>query len=73
VVIDDVRLLSSGDHWPPVIRLDYRIGDRSGRWVETWDDETLRTESLEVASGLWLALVGVHLMDLTEPPPTERP
>jgi hypothetical protein len=72
VVIDDVQLLSPGDEWPPVIRLDYRIGDLPGHWVETWDDETLRTESLEVASGLWLAVVGVHLMNLSEPPPAEQ-
>jgi hypothetical protein len=73
VVIDDVRLLSPGDQWPPVIRLDYRIGDQRGRWVETWDNETLRTESLEAASGLWLSIVSVHLMDLTEPPASEQP
>jgi hypothetical protein len=72
VVIEDVQLLSPGDAWPPVIRLDYRIGDLPGRWVETWDDETLRTERLEAASGLWLSIVSVHLMDLSEPPAVER-
>ena len=69
VVIDDLALLSTPDRWPPVIRLDYRIGGKAGRWVETWDDETLRSESLEAASGLWLSIVSIHLMDLTEPPP----
>ena len=72
VVIDDVRLLSPSDEWPPVIRLDYRIGDRSGRWVETWDDETFHTGSLEAASGLWLSIVSAHLMDLVEPPVADR-
>jgi hypothetical protein len=69
---DDVQLLSSGNEWPPVIRLDYRIGDRPGRWVQAWDDETLRTGSLEAASGLWLSIVSAHLMDLIEPPVADR-
>jgi hypothetical protein len=73
VVIDDVRLLSPGDQWPPVIRLDYRIGDKPGRWVEAWDGQTFSTESLEAASGLWQAIVSIHLMDLDEPPADERP
>jgi hypothetical protein len=73
VVIDDVRLLSPGDQWPPVIRLDYRIGDQPGRWIETWDGLTFRTDSLEAASGLWLSIVSRRLMDLTEPPAEDRP
>jgi hypothetical protein len=73
IVIDDVRLLSPADQWPPVIRLDYRIADQRGRWVETWDDQILRDGSPEAASGLWLSIVGVHLMDLSEPPVAERP
>jgi hypothetical protein len=68
IVIEDVALLSSPDRWPPVIQLDYRFGGTAGRWVETWDDHTLRSESLEVASELWLSIVSIHLMDLTEPP-----
>lgn len=72
VVIDDVRLLSVPDQWPPVIRLDYRIGDQRGRWVDSWDGKILRTESLEAASGLWQAIVSVHLTDLDEPPDDER-
>jgi hypothetical protein len=71
VVIDDARLLSPGDQWPAVIRLDYRIGEKPGRWIETWDDQTLRSASLVAASGLWLSIVSVHPMDLVEPPPGE--
>jgi hypothetical protein len=69
IVIDDIALLSPPDWWPPVIQLDYRIGGKAGRWVETWEGETLRSEPLEAASGLWLSIVSIHLMDLTEPPP----
>lgn len=69
VVIDDVLLLSPPDQWPPVIQLDYRIGGKAGRWIDTWDDDTLRSASLEAASGLWLSIVSIHLMDLTEPRP----
>jgi hypothetical protein len=69
VVIDDVALLSAAGHWPPVIQLDYRIGGKGGRWVDTWDDDTLRSLPLEAASGLWLSIVSIHLMDLTEPRP----
>jgi hypothetical protein len=69
--IVDIRLLSSADEWPPVIQLDYTIGDQAGRWVDTWDGEVFELP-LEAASGLWLALVGVRLMDATEPPPEHR-
>jgi hypothetical protein len=69
----DIRLLSRPDEWPPVIQLDYTIGDQAGRWVDTWDDEIMRTERLEAASGLWQALVSVYLLDATEPPPEHRP
>jgi hypothetical protein len=69
IVIEDVVLLSPPDQWPPVIQLDYSISGKAGRWVETWDDETLRDDSLEVASGMWLSIVSIHLMDLREPPP----
>lgn len=72
VVIDSVVLVSSADQWPPLIRLDYRIGGKRGRWLETWEGEALRTESLEAASGLWLSIVSIHLMDLAEPPPEHR-
>jgi len=73
VVLDDVRLLTPADQWPPVIRLDYRIGEQRGRWIETWDDQTLRAGTLDAASGLWLSIVSAHLMDLTEPPAAEQP
>ena len=69
IVIDHVALLSAPDDWPPVILLDYRIDGKAGRWIETWEGYALHTESLEAASGLWLAIVSVHLMDLAEPPP----
>ena len=72
VVIEDVQLLLPGDQWPVRIQLDYRIGDRPGRWVETWDDDMLRSEGMEAASGLWQSIVSVHLMDRAEPPPAER-
>jgi hypothetical protein len=72
IVIENVVLLSAPAQWPPVIQLDYRIGGKAGRWVETWEGETLRSEPLEVASGLWLSIVSIHLMDLTEPPPEHR-
>jgi hypothetical protein len=72
VVIEDVRLLSPGDQWPALIQLDYRQGDRPGRWVEEWDDDMLRSAGLEAASGLWQAVVSVHLMDRREPPAAER-
>ena len=72
VVIDDVALLSPPDRWPPVIQLDYRIGEKRGRWIETWDDDLLRDDPLEAASGLRLSIVSVHLMDLSEPPPNHR-
>jgi hypothetical protein len=72
VVIEDVGLLSPGDQWPAVIQLDYRLGDRPGRWVEEWDDDMLRSAGLEAASGLWQSIVSVHLMDRAEPPTAER-
>jgi hypothetical protein len=72
VVIEDVRLLSPGDRWPAVIQLDYRLGELPGRWVEEWDDNMLRNGGLEAASGLWLSIVSVHLMDQAEPPAAER-
>jgi hypothetical protein len=72
VVIEDVRLLTAGDQWPAMIQLDYRLGDRPGRWVEEWDDDMLRSAGLEAASGLWQSIVSVHLMDQTEPPAAER-
>ena len=55
-----------------MIQLDYRLGGRPGRWVETWDDDMLRNEGLLAASGLWQSIVSVHLMDLSEPPAGER-
>jgi hypothetical protein len=73
VVIEDVRLLSPRDQWPAVIQLDYRLGDRPGRWAEEWDEGMVRSAgSLEAASGLWLSIVSVHLMDQAEPPAGER-
>jgi hypothetical protein len=69
IVIEDVALLSPPYQWPPTIQLDYRIRGKRGRWVETWDDALLRSDPLEAASGLWLSIVSVHLMDLTAPPP----
>ena len=72
VVIEDVRLLSPGDRWPAVIQLDYRQGDRPGRWVEEWDDDMLRSAGMEAASGLWQSIVSVHLMDRAQPPAAER-
>jgi hypothetical protein len=73
VVIEDVRLLSPGDQWPAVIQLDYRLGDRPGRWAEEWDEGMVRSAgSLEAASGMWLSIVSVHLMDQAEPPAAER-
>ncbi len=68
IIIEDIVLLSSADQWPPVIQLDYRIGAKAAQWVETWDDDTLSSESLEAASGLWLSIVSTHLMDFAEPP-----
>src|SRR5437660_12323770 len=68
----DIRLLSRPNEWPPVIQLDYTIGDQAGRWVDTWDGEIMRTERLDAASGLRLALVGVRLLDATEPPLEHR-
>ena len=59
---------SAPDAWPAVIRLDYRIGDRRGRWEEPWGEE-LEVGSVEAAANLWLAIVHIHLMDLTEPLP----
>jgi hypothetical protein len=68
IVLEDISLQSSPDAWPAVIRLDYRIGDRRGRWEEPWGEE-LEVGSIEAAANLWLAIVHIHLMDLTEPPP----
>lgn len=73
VVIDDVRLLSDPATWPPVIQLDYRLAGKEGRWIDPWDDEVMRGDPLDVASGLWQAIVAVHLMDLREPPPEHTP
>jgi hypothetical protein len=74
VVLDDIRLLSDGDQWPPMIQLDYRISGKPGRWIDTWaNDQVLRDDPLEVASGLWLSIVSIHLMDLTEPRPEHTP
>jgi hypothetical protein len=69
IVIDDVALLSRPDEWPPTIKLDYRVSGKRGRWVDTWDDALLRTDPLDAASALWLSIVSIHLMDLSEPPP----
>jgi hypothetical protein len=71
--IKDIRLLSRPDEWPPLIQLDYTIGGQPGRWVDTWDGRTFRADPLDVASGLWQALVGIRLMDATEPPPEHHP
>lgn len=72
VVIDDVRLRSPAAQWPPVIELDYRIGDQRGRWAETWEGETLHYGDLQDASSLFGSIVGVRLMDLVQPPVSER-
>lgn len=69
VVIDDVQLLSAPDRWPPVIQLDYQVAGKPGRWVDPWDDDVLRDDSLEMASGLWQSIVAAHLMDYAQPPP----
>ena len=63
VVIEDIVLVSAPDAWPPVIRLDFRAGDRAVRWEDPWDDETLRDDSLEAASNLWLAIVHAHMCE----------
>jgi hypothetical protein len=68
IVLEDISLQSPPDAWPAVIRLDYRIGDKSGRWEEEWGEE-LEVGSVEAAAGLWLAIVHIHLMDLREPLP----
>jgi hypothetical protein len=67
-VLEDISLQSQPDAWPAVIRLDYRIGDKRGRWEEEWGEE-LEVGSVEAAAGLWLAIVHIHLMDLREPLP----
>ncbi len=68
IVLEAISLESPADAWPPRIRLDYRIGARRGRWVETWNHEMMVDSSIEAAASLWLAIVHAHLMDLTEPP-----
>jgi hypothetical protein len=63
VVIEDIALASPPDAWPPVIRLDFRAGDRLVRWEDPWDGEVLRDDSLDVASNLWLAIVHAHMCE----------
>jgi hypothetical protein len=63
VVIEDIALMSPPDTWPPVIRLDFRAGDRQVRWEDPWDGEILRDDSLAAASNLWLAIVHAHLCE----------
>jgi hypothetical protein len=70
-VLEDISLKSPPDVRPPVIRLDYRIGDQRGRWEEEWGEE-LEVGSVEAAASLWLAIVHIHLMDLVEPRPEDR-
>ena len=72
IVLDAISLESPADAWPPRIRLDYMIDRRRGRWEESWDSEMLLDSSIEAAASLWLAIVHVHLMDLTEPPLEHR-
>lgn len=55
--------MSPPDAWPPVIRLDFRAGDRRVRWEDPWDGEVLRGEPSAVASNLWLAIVHAHMCE----------
>src|SRR2546429_6469952 len=63
VVIDDIALVSPPSAWPPVIRLDFRAGDRYVRWEDPSGDEVLRDDPLDVASNLWLAIVHAHMCE----------
>jgi hypothetical protein len=69
IVLEEITLQSPPDAWPPVIRLDYTIDGGPGRWEAPWGDQVMRESSIEAAASLWLAVVHVHLMDLTAPPP----
>jgi hypothetical protein len=68
IVLDEISLRSPADAWPPRIRIDYRIRGQRGRWEDVWGDE-LADGSVEYAANLMMAIVYIHLMDLTAPPP----
>ena len=68
IVLDEISLQSPADAWPPRIRIDYRIRGQRGRWEEEWGEE-LENGSVEYAANLMMAIVYVHLMDLTSPLP----
>lgn len=68
IVLDEISLQSPDGAWPPRIRIDYRIRGQRGRWEEVWGDE-LEDGSVESAANLMMAIVYIHLMDLTAPPP----
>ena len=63
VVIADIALVSPPDAWPPVIRLDFRAGERPVRWEDPWEGDVLRNDSLEAASNLWLAIVHADMCE----------
>jgi len=67
IVLDEISLRSPADAWPPRIRIDYRIRGQRGRWEEEWGTE-LGDGSVEYAANLMMAIVYIHLMDLTAPP-----
>lgn len=66
VVVDGVDLVGSPTHWPPRLRVRFRIRGQALVWDDTFADWPIEHGSPADAAAAWAAIAWQNLVELAE-------